>query len=228
MPFLTHAMLAAASLAAIAQAAPKVIPVEPNYECDYYGGMHAPFALEINQCTDPATGEQCSIEGYQHSVLSLAEPGAPSWEQRGFITFPDSYSSSNSTQEYPLTCNVGAGFITMLWIDAPTSRNTTRLLNWSIVSHESNHESDNLMWGYYHGDSFFPSAYHHEDEDGALMEGAFIGYENSTTWAAMHVVPAVPSMEPYWSLRVLGIQGGDPEDLLEEGEYSTFLKIRPL
>lgn len=86
MSFLTRTMLAVASLAAIAQAAPKVIPVDPDDECDYYGGMHAPFALEINQCTDPTTGEQCSIEGYQHSVLSLAEPGAPKWEQRGFVS----------------------------------------------------------------------------------------------------------------------------------------------
>jgi hypothetical protein len=86
MFFLTHIMVAVASLAAIAQATPKVIPVDPDDGCDYYGGMHAPFALEINQCTDSITGEQCSIEGYQHSVLSLAKPGAPSWNQRGFVS----------------------------------------------------------------------------------------------------------------------------------------------
>lgn len=112
----------------------------------------------------------------------------------------------------------------MLWIDAPTSRNTTRLLNWSIVDHES----DSLMWGYFHGDEFFPNPYHHKDEDGVLMEGSFMGYNNATTWAAKRVDPAESSTEPYWSLRILGIEGGDPEDLLEEGESSTFLKVRPL
>lgn len=93
MSAFSNTFVALTSLAALAQAVPKVTPVLVDGDCAAYPlygpgtGFVAHFTIEVNQCTDPATSKPCPIEGFGPSFEAKMVDGKEDPSQ-GYVSNP--------------------------------------------------------------------------------------------------------------------------------------------
>lgn len=66
MTLLSRTFLAVSSMAMAARAVPNVTPVEAGFECGPY--PKEDWNIQVDQCTNSTTGEECDVEGLQNNV----------------------------------------------------------------------------------------------------------------------------------------------------------------
>ncbi|OOF91581.1 hypothetical protein ASPCADRAFT_210941 [Aspergillus carbonarius ITEM 5010] len=180
-------------------------------------GSTSPFMLVASGCVNTTASDQaCSIEGFGDTSVVFRTAGETGIHE-GYIAI----GSRNDEAKNPIVCDDDSPSILNGLVETGVSGYSYQPLNITSIPY-----SAYLMWGLPE-EATIPVEFYHHYVDGVQQDGLFIGANNVTTWAIKEWSDSGSKL-PYWLFRLLGPNSADPVTgaALEDGEFTTFIKVR--